>query len=68
MKYRKGFTFEVVGNNLYGTMNGTVDKLFGEPVYSVSFYEKFGGAHYATYMVCESTITDNIKNKGYKEV
>lgn len=68
MKYRKGFTFEVVGNNLYGTVNGIFGSVSGEPVYSVSFYEKNGGAHYCTYAVHESTITNNIKNKGYKEV
>lgn len=68
MKYRKGFTFEVVGNNLYGTVNGAVDKFAGEPVYSVTFYEKEGGRPCCTYGVCESTITNNLRNKGYKEV
>lgn len=68
MKYRKGFTFEVVGNNLYGTINGVYGSVNGQTVYSVSFYEKEDSQHYCTYAVCESTITDGIRNKGYKEV
>ena len=63
--FKKGFKFTVVKNGLVGIVGGWTSQFCDELVYSVSFYEN--GSHYATYMVCESTIKNNIRLGLYRE-
>lgn len=63
--FKKGFRFTVVKNGIVGVVGGCVTGLFGEPVYSVSFYEN--GRLCGNFTVHESTIEINLRSGVYRE-